>query len=292
MGAARKLDLDHRLEAYFATLRSSSFLKDTLKRRVENWQLYAAVTGSAVAMMTSASVSIIGSEIRDTTTEPPAGVAAVKPDFASSRTMPMVRAVKASMARHASQAQSPSISPAGVVPLYGTVNTIQPGEWVSIYGSGLASGDATWNGDFPILLGGTSVTINGKETAYYLEFVSPGQINLQAPDDTATGTVDVLVTTGSGSATSTVTLSEFAPSFNLLDAKHVSGIILRSNGSGALARQGKPTSILGPTGEFLRLSRKTVAAQAGDTVELFRRWLRADYTRRPGWKSVLRRGAG
>jgi uncharacterized protein (TIGR03437 family) len=52
---------------------------------------------------------------------------------------------------------------------------------VSIYGTNLASGTTIWNGDFPVSLGGTSVEIDGKPA--YLEFVSPGQINLQAPDD-------------------------------------------------------------------------------------------------------------
>jgi hypothetical protein len=53
-----KLDIDNRLNAYFATLRTSS-LGDRLKRSVENWQVYAAVTGSAVAMATNASAGVI-----------------------------------------------------------------------------------------------------------------------------------------------------------------------------------------------------------------------------------------
>ena len=92
---------------------------------------------------------------------------------------------------------APTISTGGVVTLYGTVNIIQPGAWVSIYGTNLAAGTAVWGGDFPTTLGGTSVTINGKPA--YLSFVSPGQINLQAPDDTATGAVSVVVTTSAGS---------------------------------------------------------------------------------------------
>src|ERR1039457_583962 len=114
----------------------------------------------------------------------------------------------------------PAITPAGIVP-----GTIQPGEWVSIYGTNLASDTATWTGNFPTSLGGTSVTIDG--TTAYLSFARPGQINLQAPNDTVTGTVPVVVTTATGSATSTVKLAQFAPSFFLLDAKHVAGIILR-----------------------------------------------------------------
>jgi uncharacterized protein (TIGR03437 family) len=79
-----------------------------------------------------------------------------------------------------------------VVPLYTTATTIHPGEWISIYGSNLASSTAVWTGNFPASLGGTSVTINGKSA--YLWFVSSGQINAQAPADTATGTVPVVVT--------------------------------------------------------------------------------------------------
>ena len=39
----RRPDLDDRLDAYFSTLRCSS-LKDVLKHRAGNWQVYAAVT--------------------------------------------------------------------------------------------------------------------------------------------------------------------------------------------------------------------------------------------------------
>lgn len=157
----------------------------------------------------------------------------------------------------------PTVNPGGIVPLYSSASTIQPGSWVSIFGSNLASGTATWNGDFPTSLGGTSVTINNRPA--YLWYVSPGQINLQAPDDSSTGTVSVAVTTSSGSVTSTVTLGQFGPSFSLLDGKHVTGIILRSDGSGAYG--GGTYDIVGPTGTSLGY--KTVAAKAGDTLEIF-----------------------
>ena len=157
----------------------------------------------------------------------------------------------------------PSLTSGGIVPVYSSSTTIQPGEWVSIYGTNLASTTVTWNGNFPTSLGQTSVTINGK--AAYLWFVSPLQINLQAPDDAATGTVAVVVSTAGGTASSTVTLASFAPSFCLLDAKHVTAIILRSNGSGAYG--GGTYDIVGPTGTSLGY--KTVAAKAGDSVVLF-----------------------
>jgi len=140
--------------------------------------------------------------------------------------------------------------------------TVQPGEWISIYGTNLAS-NATWTGNFPASLGGTSVTIDGKPA--YLSFTSYGQINLQAPSDSATGSVPVVVTTPAGTAKSTVTLSSFSPEFFLLDGAHVAGIILRSNGKGAYG--GGTYDILGPSGNSLGYA--TVAAKAGDSVALF-----------------------
>jgi uncharacterized protein (TIGR03437 family) len=158
---------------------------------------------------------------------------------------------------------APSITLGGIVPIDSSVSTIQPGEWISIFGVNLAGAPATWTGNFPTSLGGTSVTIDGRQA--YLWYVSPTQINLQVPDDPATGSVTVVVTTPNGTASSTVTLAQFAPSFNLLDTKHVAGIILRSNGSGAYG--GGAYDIIGPTGTALGYA--TVAAKAGDSVELF-----------------------
>jgi uncharacterized protein (TIGR03437 family) len=257
-----------------------------LRRSAASWQIYAAVTGSAMAMATSASAATAASGIRDVTAEPAGGVLAATQHFASSRYSPLTNAIRLAVARQsgkitlgaaANQAavtQPPSITPGGIVPLDGTTGIIQPGEWVTIYGNNLASEAATWNGDFPLSLGGTRVEINGKPA--YLMYVSPGQINLQAPDDAARGQVSVVVTTAAGSATSTVTLSEFAPAFNLVGLPsgtflpagglgYVSGIIIRSDHSGAYG--GGSYDLLGPTGNAFGYA--TVAAQPGDIVEIY-----------------------
>jgi len=165
--------------------------------------------------------------------------------------------------RSPAPAGAAAISSGGIVPVYSTVNTIQPGGWASIYGKNLASSTATWTGNFPNALGGVTVKVNGKSA--YLWYVSPTQINFQAPDDTTTGSVPVVVTTPGGTVTSSVTLAQFGPSFLLLDSKHVAGIILRSNGSGAFG--GGTYDVIGPTGNSLGYP--TVAAKAGDLVELF-----------------------
>lgn len=241
--------LDRRLEAHFATLRS---------RRPAHWRLYAAVTGSAMAMATSLSAAIIGAEPHNLPATPDARIQPGTQQLATLRTMPIVGVIRSAAA------QQPAISANGIVPIFGTTPVIQPGEWITIYGTNLAAAPASWTGNFPQILAGTSVTINGKPA--YLSYVSPTQINAQAPDDTATGTVPVVVTTAVGSTTSTVTLSPFAPSFSLIDpAEHVAGIILRKDNRGAY---GNGTyDILGPTGNALGY--RTVAANPGDTVELY-----------------------
>jgi uncharacterized protein (TIGR03437 family) len=157
----------------------------------------------------------------------------------------------------------PTIKTGGIAPIYSSMPVIQPGSWVWIFGTNLATTTATWNGDFPTSLGGTSVTVNGKPA--YLSYVSDGQINMQAPDDTATGTVDVVVSTPRGSVGTVVTLAQFGPSFSRLDSTHVAGIILREDGSGSYG--GGSYDILGPSGTSLGYT--TVAAKLGDTVEVF-----------------------
>jgi uncharacterized protein (TIGR03437 family) len=140
---------------------------------------------------------------------------------------------------------------------------VQPGSWASIYGSNLASGTAIWNNDFPMSLGGTSVTIDNKPA--FLWYVSPTQINLQVPDDTAAGTVSVAVTTGSGTATSTVTLAAYGPSFSLLsDAKHAVAEIATPTGTGAYG--GGTYDLLGPSSTF---SYSTRPVKAGETLVLY-----------------------
>jgi uncharacterized protein (TIGR03437 family) len=158
---------------------------------------------------------------------------------------------------------APLISQNGIVPVYSPNPVIQPGCWISIYGSDLASTTTLWNGDFPTSLGGTSVTIDNKPA--YLWVVSPTQINLQVPDDSTTGPVSVVVATPSGTATSTVTLAPQAPSFSLLgDNKHVAAEIATPNGTGAYANGAY--DLLGPTNTFSFSARPV---KPGETLTLF-----------------------
>jgi uncharacterized protein (TIGR03437 family) len=88
--------------------------------------------------------------------------------------------------------------------------------WVTILGSDLASKTDDWthsvvNGQFPTSLDGVSVTIGGKKA--YMNYISPGQINLLVPD-VGSGQLPVTVTTAGGASnTFTVTSSEYGPAF-------------------------------------------------------------------------------
>lgn len=76
--------------------------------------------------------------------------------------------------------------------------------YVEIYGSNFSTTSRLWAGsDFsgsnaPTSLDGVSVTVNGKPAFVY--YISPGQININTPEDTATGPVQIQVKTPLGAS--------------------------------------------------------------------------------------------
>lgn len=95
---------------------------------------------------------------------------------------------------------------------------IAAGSWVSIQGQNLSSTTRTWtNDDFgngtPTSLDGVSVSISGKPA--YVYYISPTQINVQAPDVPA-GAASVVVTNSSGTSNAfSATVADYAPGFFL-----------------------------------------------------------------------------
>ena len=102
---------------------------------------------------------------------------------------------------------TPVISPNGVINAsnYGGSFNIAPATWIEIYGVNLATTPSrTWSGtDFngiqaPTTLAGTTVTVGGKPA--YVDYVSPGQVNVQVPSGVPSGPQQVLVTTAGGTS--------------------------------------------------------------------------------------------
>ncbi|MBN8730537.1 MAG: hypothetical protein J0L64_08365 [Acidobacteria bacterium] len=87
----------------------------------------------------------------------------------------------------------PAISDGGVVSAADGRVTLAPGGLFSVYGANLATGTATASEvPWPTSLRGVQVAMNGQPVPVY--FVSPGQINGQAPFALGPGEVDVTVT--------------------------------------------------------------------------------------------------
>jgi uncharacterized protein (TIGR03118 family) len=137
---------------------------------------------------------------------------------------------------------------------------IASNSYISIYGANLAPITRNWTtSDFsgtslPTSLDGVSVTVDGKPAFVY--YISPKQIDVLTPVDTATGPVPVVVTSnGLVSASTTATMNAYAPAFFLLKdnasvaAVHSSGALVGATtlyaGDSTPATPGETIAIFG-----------------------------------------------
>jgi uncharacterized protein (TIGR03437 family) len=155
-------------------------------------------------------------------------------------------------------------TPTPVITAVGNGASYQPGmasaTWITVLGSNLSSTTYAWqasdfvNGQLPASLQGVSATVNGMPA--FIEYISPTQINLLAPDDTTTGAVQVQVTVAQQPSNSlTVQKSAFSPAFFTID-NGLYAAALHSNYS----LVGKPNLIQGAT---------TTPAQPGETILIY-----------------------
>jgi uncharacterized protein (TIGR03437 family) len=136
---------------------------------------------------------------------------------------------------------------------------VAPAAWTTIFGDNLAGTTREWSaadivdGKLPVSLDGVSVTINNKQAA--VQFISPKQINVQAPSDDSTGPVQVTVTTPDGTSDPvTAMLKPLLPGFFRFPQDYVKA--MRADGVS-----------IGPAGLSEDLA--TVPAKPGDAVVLF-----------------------
>jgi len=154
---------------------------------------------------------------------------------------------------------------------------IESGSWVSIYGSGLSTTTRSWQSSdisgatLPTTLDNVSVLIDGKKAA--IAYVSPGQLNVQAPTDTMIGPVPVEVSNSSGTATGTATLQNYSPAVFTFQTKYAAAL---HNSDGVYVASagyfgGAATSLPAQPGEALQiyatgLGPTTPAVTAGQLV--------------------------
>jgi uncharacterized protein (TIGR03437 family) len=117
--------------------------------------------------------------------------------------------------------------------------------FVEIKGTNLANITRDWNGApefasgrLPTMLSGVSVTINGKPA--YVNFISPGQINVLAPVDTASGNVQVVVNNNGSQSDS------FPVSYRVIGA----AFFEFSFTTGHIAATHSDNAPVGPAGQF------------------------------------------
>lgn len=158
----------------------------------------------------------------------------------------------------------PAISQGGVSDAFNGQSGSASATWTAIYGTNLSSTTRDWSsapdfaqGRLPTSLDGVSVTINNKPAPVF--FISPGQINILAPADNATGDVAVVVTNPNGASNSmTVRKTAVLPS------------IYAPFGQGgslfATVVENSTGAILGKPGVEPRAAR---AVRPGDVVQLY-----------------------
>lgn len=153
----------------------------------------------------------------------------------------------------------PVISANAVVNAADGAGGIAANTFISIYGANLSPVARSWAfTDFsgtalPTSLSGVSVMVNSKPA--YVYYISPKQIDVLTPVDTATGPVNVVVTSnGLVSAASSATENPFSPGFFLFkDGKSIAA--LHANGT-----------LVGATTLYANLS---TPAQPGEVIALY-----------------------
>jgi uncharacterized protein (TIGR03437 family) len=157
-------------------------------------------------------------------------------------------------------APAPAILPGGVQSAGGfsAKAGCAPGTWLEIFGTNLATTTRTWAGsDFsgsnaPTSLDTVTVTIGGKNA--YVDYVSPGQVNVQVPDGIPTGPGVPLVLTSGGvpSAPFIVQPADLAPAllapnqapFSVNGKQYVVAQLQDQSFAGIPSRPAKPGDVL------------------------------------------------
>lgn len=167
------------------------------------------------------------------------------------------------------QGAAPAITNVISASQFGAFPTIAPGSWIEIYGSNLSEITQTWassnfsgvnNAFAPTGLGGTTATVGGQAAFTY--YVSPTQIDVQAPGGVPTGSQPVVVTTEAGSsAPYNVTVNATQPGLLAPSSFDISG----TQYVVALASDG--TTYILPPGSISGVTSKR--ASPGDTITLY-----------------------
>jgi uncharacterized protein (TIGR03437 family) len=151
------------------------------------------------------------------------------------------------------------------IPVWNGATNFSANMFASIYGSNLSTVTTAWDNAFdgsnaPTTLGGVKVLVNNIPA--FVQYVSPTQININVPADSATGLVNVVVQNSAGSSnTGTATRSRLSPTF-LSDPRFASG-----SKTYVVAQTPDFKSFIGPAGLFAGPS--FTSAKPGDIIIIY-----------------------
>lgn len=167
----------------------------------------------------------------------------------------------------AALSNKPAIAAGGVVSAsaFNAKAGIAPKTWIEIFGANLATTTRGWqSSDFngnnaATSLDGVSVTIGGKNA--YVDYVSPGQVNAQAPDGIPIGApVPLVLANAQGQSDPyTVRTADLAPAFSV-NGKQYAVATFPVTGSNTIV-------YAGPTGAINGIT--TRPAKPGDVITLY-----------------------
>ena len=169
----------------------------------------------------------------------------------------------------------PSITEARGIEGWGGATTFSNGSWLQIKGSNftdVAFRQWVYPDDFngqnaPTSLGGVSVSINNKPA--FVNFISPGQVNVAVPDDPAVGPVSVTVSGATG-VSNTFSAQKVAAAPGLLAPPSTFPFSFFVNGKQYLeATLGVSTTFIGNPNFVANFPFPFVPAKPGDSVLLY-----------------------
>jgi uncharacterized protein (TIGR03437 family) len=189
---------------------------------------FTVTSGSATLSAASSTTDSTGTAGVGVTLGSAAGTVTITAAIAGS-TLPATQFTETAMSANPNcTIGEPAITSVRSLTDFGGLSTFASGSWLEVKGTNLATDARLWAGsDFngnnaPTGLDGSSVSINGN--AGFVEYISSGQINVQAPDDPATGSVAITVTNcGGTSAAVTVQKTSIAPGVLATSAFNIGG---------------------------------------------------------------------
>jgi len=131
----------------------------------------------------------------------------------------------------------PVISSGGVSNAASYAPQISPGALASVFGVNFAQSALGASVPFPTVLGGVSVTVNGRQAP--IMYVTPQQVNFQVPWETGTGTATVAVSVNGGAGQSvTVPVTTAGPGI----FQYGAGQAVAANSDSTLNGPGNPAA--------------------------------------------------